>query len=169
MNSHKRPVMQISLSWRHPEKMVACYQSDRPQQIMIHRQSLGFSCFVLHVFLLYSDNVIKLIPRDSLQASEATTSIFHYNDVTMSVIVSQITGNSSNYCVPGTLRGESTSAVTGGCPPQRLKNAESVSVEWRHHVVSKSCWSPNVSAIIHHHNQINQNKTTLWDTLHMRF
>ena len=69
---------------------------------------------------------------------------FHYSDVTMSAMASQITSiwtvcsvvclkKTSKLRITGICEGNP--AVTGGFPSQRSNNAENVSIWWRHHEV----------------------------------
>ena len=67
----------------------------------------------------------------------------HYNDVIISVMASQITGDSivcSTVCSGADQRKHQSStkegnpSVTGGFPSQRASDADNVSIWWRHHV-----------------------------------
>ena len=73
---------------------------------------------------------------------------FHYNDVTMSAMASQLitsltivystvysrrrSKKTTKLCITGLCAGNSP--VTGEFPAQRASNAENVSIWWRHHV-----------------------------------
>ena len=111
-------------------------------------------------------NFVKLIQIASALTSlcgrpfinHLTTNVYyHYSDVIMSAMTSQITGVSivfSNVCsctdhrkhqssVTGLCEGNSP--VTGDFPSQRATNAENVSIWRRHH---DYIWSPGVFAIL---------------------
>ena len=82
----------------------------------------------------------------------STQSIFHYNDVIMSAMASQITSltsvllnrlyrrrwkKTSKLRVTGLCEGNSP--VTGEFPTQMASNAENVSIWWRHHISTSQC------------------------------
>ena len=84
-----------------------------------------------------------------------------YSDVMMSAIASQITGVSivcSTVCSSADQRKHQSSAspdfgrggTTGGFPSQRARNAETVSIWWRHY--GRGCWSSGNSRSIDSHN-----------------
>ena len=83
--------------------------------------------------------------KEAENFKEAEKKLYHYNDVTMSAMASQITGVSivysfrcrskktSKLCVTGLCEGNSS--VTDEFPAQRAITAENVSIWWRHHVI----------------------------------
>ena len=85
-----------------------------------------------------------------------TGSLFHYNDVIMSVMVFQITRLAIVYSTVYWHRSkkisklrvtslcEGNSPVTGEFPAERARNAENVSTWWRHRAMCKVGWASSV-------------------------
>ena len=104
--------------------------------------------------------VIVFIKRRQNSSGNVLTMLwlgYHYNDVIMSAIASQITSLTIVYTrrrskkisklrVTGLLEGNSP--VTGEIPPQGAISAEKVSICWRHHVSSVFCATKEAFAII---------------------
>ena len=113
-----------------------------------NREAGDLRCHRAHyeVNLMILSNSTRNFYRSISGSHQPVFTSYHYSDVRMSAMESQITGVSivcstvfirrrskktSKLCVTGLCEGNPP--ITGGFPSQRAINAESVSIWWRHH------------------------------------
>ena len=113
--------------------------------LILYHNTIEHSCFVNTVRWL----VIQM--RNIVKVFVIYFSIFHYNDVIMSAMASQITSVSIVYLTVYSgadqrkHQSSASLAIVRGIPQWPVNsphktNAENVSIWWRHHVIKLSVW-----------------------------